>query len=611
MSAGAPEQPNPYAVELALAAALAEISNAQDTAITQAWAAAWSEVSADLLDTLTLILTEVGRVNASAVVRYERFARVLGAIADHLDDLATGLGVTVTNDLTDVLDQAQRGTVELIAAQRLTGGVPDRTVPSPALQAIVRRTTEQVTSLAQPIADETYATILRELTRGVAAGDNPRLTATRMVDRAEDLHNFGRSRALNVARTETVDAYREGARVTQDAHADLLAGWAWIAHLGPRTCRSCLAMHGQVFDLDIHGPDDHQQGRCSRMPVVREEDGSVDLSWLPSAKDHFERLPEADQRAILGRKGYDAWAAGDFPIEDWAREKENPGWRRSIVPATPGDGEPPAGDDSTATGGDGPEPPVAFLDRIDIVDEEIREPVELAGKAIGRVHLVPANLRRVQAETMPRDMQAQTGAFGAYHQLPGPSNPPYLWIRPPADHPDRPETAVHELGHALDDLLFGLGDSNATSGSRVAVGAGEILRPWWDAVEASQAYQAFADMAGWDKLTQGGWIRFLSTNGEIKTWSPSDRDLEYLMKPHELFARSYAQWITTRSGVAQLVVKVERRIRQLDVPPDWVAYPADRYPFYPVNWKHDDFLPIAQAFDDLFAGLGLLIQEKA
>lgn len=351
MTTGTPEQPNPYAVELVLAAALAKVVDAQDADITRAWATAWSEISADLLDILNVILADVGRVNASAVVRYERLARVLAGIADRLDDLAGGLAATVTNDLADVLAQAKTGTVELIAAQRLARGVPGREVPTRALEAIVRRTTEQVTSVALPLADETYAVILGELTRGVAAGDNPRQTAARMVDRAENHFNFGRSRAVTIARTETLDAYREGARVTQLAHADLLAGWAWLAHLGPRTCRSCLAMHGQIFDLEIPGPDDHQQGRCTRMPVVREEDGSVDLTWLPTAEEHFAGLDQTDQRAILGRKGYDAWVAGDFPIEDWTKRRETEWWRGSQVPASPGD--PDAG-----SGGGGTVPPV-------------------------------------------------------------------------------------------------------------------------------------------------------------------------------------------------------------------------------------------------------------
>jgi hypothetical protein len=339
---------DPYAIELALAAALAKVTDRHEATITQAWVRAWSEVSRDLLDALAEVLDAGGRVNAMAVVRYERLAAVLGAIADQLESLTEQLGITITSDLRDVLAMADQGTAQLIAAQLLDRPIDVLPAPPHALTAIVRRTTEQVTSQLQPLADDTYAIILRELTRGVAAGDNPRETAARMVQRAEDLHNFGMNRALTIARTEVLDAHREAARVAQDANADVLAGWMWLAHLGPRTCRSCLAMHGQVFGLEVRGPDDHQQGRCSRCPVVREEDGSVDTSWVPSAEDHFMQLPREDQVAILGPKGYRAWAAGDYPMEAWTKTRSSDGWRDAQVPAPPGDPDSGSGrDDGT------------------------------------------------------------------------------------------------------------------------------------------------------------------------------------------------------------------------------------------------------------------------
>jgi SPP1 gp7 family putative phage head morphogenesis protein len=328
-------EPDPYAVELLLAAALQQISDQQDAKITQAWAQAWGSVSSDLLDTLAVILADVGRVNAAAVVRYQRLASVLGAIADHLDDLTQHAGIVITSDLHEVVQRAEVGTRELIVAQKLLRderhALPVRRVPSPAMRAIVHRTTEQVTSQLQPLADETYTTILRELTKGTAAGDNPRETARRMVARSEDLHNFGRSRALNIARTETISAYREGAAETQDQYPDLLAGWAWTAHLGPRTCPACLAKHGQVFPLDERGPDGHPQCRCARVPVVREADGSTDLSWLPNAEEHFNSLSPADQLAVMGPRRLELLKQGSITFEDLAVEQDNPGWRTSWV----------------------------------------------------------------------------------------------------------------------------------------------------------------------------------------------------------------------------------------------------------------------------------------
>lgn len=358
MSNQQPEgRPDPYTVELILAAALAQILDGNDESIARAWAAAWAEVAADLRDALEVILAADGKVNIMAVVRYERLSQTLAVIADQLEDLAEQLDVVITEDLAEVLDLVTEGTQALVDAQlrpeelpttapagavpepgsgRDTDAIPNvRPTPPDALAAIIERTTEQVTSLSKPLADDTYSLILRELTRGVAAGDNPREVAARMVERAEDMHNFGMNRALNIARTEILDAHRKAAEASQNANADILAGWVWLAHLGPRTCRSCLAQHGSFHLLEESGPYDHQQGRCSRTPVVKEADGSHDLSWVPSAGEHFESLPAADQEAILGKAGYQAWLAGEFPMTAWSVRRENDGWRDSYVPASP------------------------------------------------------------------------------------------------------------------------------------------------------------------------------------------------------------------------------------------------------------------------------------
>lgn len=331
--------PTPYEVEQQLAAELEGLTTAQEALLLAAWASAWSEVSADLTDTLADIMDAGTAVTAAVIVRSERLAAALAGIADRLEDLTTAAGVTMTTDLSAALDLGVDGTGRLIAAQ--VDGDDDRFDPAArpvpgALEAIIERTTEQMLSALLPVADETYAVIQRELVRGVAAGTGPRDTATRMVARAEDHFNFGLTRALNVSRTETLDAYRAGAQAAEEPHAELLAGWVWLAHLGPRTCRSCLAMHGRVFSLDVTGPKDHQQGRCSRCPLVAPPDGSeADASWVPDADEHFASLTVEQQQSLLGVKGYAAWSAGDFPREAWTRTRRTEGWRDSQAPAPP------------------------------------------------------------------------------------------------------------------------------------------------------------------------------------------------------------------------------------------------------------------------------------
>lgn len=363
VTAADPDPLDPAAIDQQLADDLEAVTDAQTRALVAAWALAWSEVSADLTDALTEAMADGAAVTLTTVVRVDRLARVLAQIADRLDDLATAAGITITTDLADVVDRAVDGQVQLMAAQvaaqadRATRGDAqdpetadqrrerlgiDRRPRTSALDAIVQRFTDRVLSDLAPVADETYEVIQRELTRGVAVGDNPRITARRMVARAEDHFNFGLQRALVVSRTETLDAYRTAAAAQQDEHAGILAGWVWLAHLGPRTCRSCIANHGQVFTLDIEGPIDHQQGRCSRTPLVAEDDGSVDMSWVPDAETFFAGLTAAEQVGILGKAGFRAWQRGEFPMSAWTQRRTADGWRDSMVPASPADRAPVA-----------------------------------------------------------------------------------------------------------------------------------------------------------------------------------------------------------------------------------------------------------------------------
>lgn len=116
-------------------------------------------------------------------------------------------------------------------------------------------------------------------------------------------------------------------------------------------------------------------------------------------------------------------------------------------------------------------------------------------------------------------------------------------------------TLIHEIGHYIDDYMD-LWDEGA-------------LRGWSSAVGKTNTYKTLKHLQARDE---------------------SDY-LNYLADRSELFARSYEQWIATRSGNGKLVEILERRQSGL------------RYPEY---WPHDDFLPVAEALDSLFKKLGWL-----
>lgn len=329
-----------------LEADLAAVTDAQIRDLTRAWAEAWDEISPDLTATLLELLTAGDDISRGQMLRSTRLRNALAVIADQLQALAAAAGVRIIGDLDEVVDRAGSAQASIVDSQLPPGAaqlveldtwsrVDDRQIA-----AIVRRSTQQITSLAKPLSREASAAVRRELIRGVAAGTNPRETAAQMVARAEKAFNGGLTRAMVIARTETLDAHRAAAALGQEPHADVLAGWVWTASMSARTCQACFGMNGQQFPITTPGPEGHQQCRCTRVPVTKtwkqlgfdiEEPPSV----LPDSAEFFDGLGAAEQRAILGRAGYDAWKAGRFPMDRWAVKRSTPGWRDSYVSAKP------------------------------------------------------------------------------------------------------------------------------------------------------------------------------------------------------------------------------------------------------------------------------------
>lgn len=309
-----------------------------------AWARAFDEIATDLDDAITAMMTaaETGMPGVSSIVRARQARRALRIAASQLQAVAAASGVRVSRDLARVLRLAIDGDIALIEGQlppTLRGTV--LRTDARQLEQIVRRSTQQITARHYLLSQDATLAMRRELARTVAVGDNPRTAARRMFSRVQGEFNGGLTRALVIARTENLDAYRNAGMASQNTNRDVLAGWEWIAALSARTCRSCIAMHGSIHDLDEPGPDDHQQGRCTRTPVTKSwaDLGFHDIpepkSAVPDAEDWFGGLSEAEQRRMLTNRGYDEWQAGRYPRSAWSDVRRTPGWRSSRTPSTP------------------------------------------------------------------------------------------------------------------------------------------------------------------------------------------------------------------------------------------------------------------------------------
>lgn len=318
---------------------LLKITDQQARTLTAAWVDAWDIVAGDLENAVNELTTNAqgGILSRATVLRSRRLQIALAAIAQRLEQLTVDAGRLITDDLPRVVREAGEAQEAIIASQLPKGeadlvGWPK--VNARAIDAIVQRSTERITSGLWPLSSEADAAVRREIVRGIATGSNPRQTASRIMKGAEGGFNGGLSRALTISRTETLDAHRAAAAESHAENSDVLGGWVWLADLSPRTCPACLGMNGTEHQLSEPGPLGHPNCRCSRMPRTKTwAELGIDLDEpapsTPDAGDWFAGQDEKTQRSILGPARYDAWLRGDYPMDAWAVRKPNPEWRAS------------------------------------------------------------------------------------------------------------------------------------------------------------------------------------------------------------------------------------------------------------------------------------------
>lgn len=325
--------------------ALTAITDESTRALVRAHVRAWDQVAQELQDALEVAAARLqagDRLTWRQLNDVDRFGAAINRLADQLDDLAAAGRVSITNSAGDAVTVAEEFQPRTIASQFPSVGPPtaelaqrfSRRVAGGAFDAIVQRAQDRIVSRMAPLSAEAQAAMRRALVRGIAVGDNPRTTARRMLRQVETSFNGGLTRALRVARTEQLDAYRDSAMLVDQANADVVSGWQWHAELGPRTCPSCLAMHGQQFPSDVSGPDDHVQGRCDRLPVVKPwSELGFNLpeppSQLPGARAWFTSQPQATQLAVMGPSRLEAFTSGRIGWNDMTRQIQNPDWRTS------------------------------------------------------------------------------------------------------------------------------------------------------------------------------------------------------------------------------------------------------------------------------------------
>lgn len=325
---------------------LAAMTTTQTVALTRAWVEAWDVLAPELNLAILELLAAAknGRVPHTVVARNIRLRDTIQQARAMLDELAQTTNVQVTTDvgqaMLDALDHHEALVRSQLPPGQAGAGVSFTRVSPEAVAAMVERSTQSIHKFTRPLPADVERMMKRQLIRGITVGDNPRRTAGRIIKGAEGNFNGGLTRALNIARTETLDAHRNATQSSEKSNTDILEEWEWHASLSGRTCPSCLSKHGTRHPLDEPGPNDHPSGRCARVTITKSwaDLGFKNIvepeSLTPDAEAWFNNLTPETQRNIMGPARLKLLQDGDIAWSDLSRKQENPGWRDSYN-ATP------------------------------------------------------------------------------------------------------------------------------------------------------------------------------------------------------------------------------------------------------------------------------------
>lgn len=403
------------------------------------------------------------------------------------------------------------------------------------------------------------------LIAGLATGASPR-DIGRNIRKVLDI---GLTRAQTIARTETLRAYRSASLRTYEENADVVSGWMWMASLSPRTCPMCLSMHGKRFPLTTPFGS-HCNCRCAVVSIV------PGLPPLRTGEDWLQAQSAETQEAVLGVKAAESWRKGDVTLEDFVGVKQSERWGTTRFVVSLDEALFKASLRTSA------KPPVAPTPAPVVVLPSVADGYTLPKS--GRYRTI-AERSLAAIDTVHKDgklpeipvVSSQSRSYhGAYYRGSQTGKSVKVTLSAHGDHSEL--TFCHETGHYLD--WEALGDAGKWGSSQPE------LKGFLDAVKSSRAIQDITAMSKQKKVA-------VDLNGSELMYSVDTKYLNYLLQPHEIWARAYAQYIATRSKdpvlleqLAKLVTKKSGKLH------------------YATQWEEDDFAPIAKEIDRLFAQKG-------
>lgn len=288
---------------------------------------AWAVSSARIQRRLKYLLREIERAQAGGVefspawlYRQERFERLLEQIAEESSALGTKAERT-TGKRRDEL--VSRGIEDADTILKATGVKGDFfTIDAEAFRqtASLFADGSPVSTIFQTFGPEAVELARRTFAEGMGEGANPRVIAKKLMERMD----IPRQRALLIARTESLRAYRTAHQAVYEANSDVVVGVKVSSSRDGRTCPICLAQDGKIL---AHREQfaSHPMCRCALLPYipgVTPDRGTGD-EWLRTQD-------EARQREALGKTRYEVWKSGQATLPQMIQYGQHLQWGKTV-----------------------------------------------------------------------------------------------------------------------------------------------------------------------------------------------------------------------------------------------------------------------------------------
>lgn len=246
----------------------------------------------------------------AALYARERLTRLQGEIERELARVADRSAVLVGLATRDFASQGGEDAARIVAA--------GSRLPRARAMAAIGLTAQDgpVYELFARLAPAGAGRARQAIFNAVALGYDLRRTRAAM---AEAL-SITRTRAELIARTETLRAYREGARA---CYRELgIQRYRWLSARQTRTCALCWALDGREFAVSRPFYT-HPNCRCTMVPVLGKE-------RVETGEELFAALSDDAQLAILGPKKFELYKSGELRLTDLVGERTHEKW--GIVP---------------------------------------------------------------------------------------------------------------------------------------------------------------------------------------------------------------------------------------------------------------------------------------